>query len=320
MELTLAYIDESNAKSVLFTTAIGLLFFYSLFYLQNISRPIKGFPLVGKQDGEWTLMQAQKRFSQNSKLLLTDGLKRVSAMPPFAPRTGQWLILGQFKGRIFQVVNHAGPALILPPKYIHEIRNHTHLNMDGIARQDFFTDYPAFKGMNAGQIDHVLSRMVSRKLTTSLALITEPVNEESEIAIPQHWPEVKEWTPTPLVEKVMLLTSQVTSRIFLGAPLCRDPIWIGIARDYTMELMIAAFTMRAMPSWIRPVAYYFLPPIKKLQNTVNEATRIIKPEIDARRKAKAEALARGETIPKHLDSIDWLDDLAPPGFDLGKFQ
>jgi cytochrome P450 len=151
--------------------------------------------------------------------------------------------------------------------------------------------------------------MINRKLTTSLALITAPVNEENNIAMKEIWPETKEWKPTPFVNDALLLTSQVSSRIFLGAPICRNPEWIKLGKDYTVDLMTAAYTMRYMPRILRPVLYYILPPIYKLKATIKAASAIIEPEINQRRKLRSEAIARGESIPKRLDSIDWMDDI-----------
>lgn len=56
--------------------------------------------------------------------------------------------------------------------------------------------------------------------------------------------------------------------------------------------------------------YHVLPLIYKLRGTVKAAKAIIEPEVQKCRKTRNEALARGKTIPKRLDSIDWMDDVA----------
>jgi cytochrome P450 len=158
-------------------------------------------------------------------------------------------------------------------------------------------------------------KVVSQKLTTALTLVMDPINEEVEYALPMILPATKEWKSTKWVKNGMLLVTEASSRVFLGLPLCRTPKWLEIARDYTVDLMMAAYAMRAVPPTIRPFTYWALPPVKKLQRTVSEAEKIIRPEVQRRRKARAEALARGDKIPKHLDSIDWIDELASSDYD-----
>lgn len=289
--LTTTFLEESLKTRTLLGSALAIFLSYVLFYLVADNRTIPGFEVVGKEDGEWLNTKARQRFAQNSKELVQIGMKK-------------------FQDKIFQVYIHSGPQLIMPVKYIDEVRNHPHLNFKGTGKLDFFTHYPAFKSMEAGIKGDVFIHMINRKLTTSLALVTEPVNEENNIALKQLFPEMKEWTPTPFVSKALLLTSQVSSRIFLGDSICRNPDWIRLAKDYTVDLITAAYTMRYTPSLLRPVLYYVLPPISKLKATVKAASAIVEPEIQKRRQLRAEALARGEQIPKRLDSLDWFDEVS----------
>lgn len=66
--------------------------------------------------------------------------------------------------------------------------------------------------------------------------------------------------------------------------------------------------MQFIPRGLRPLVWRFIPAMYKLQKTVAEARRIVEPEVQSRRKARQEALAKGEKIPKKLDALDWIEE------------
>lgn len=106
-----------------------------------------------------------------------------------------------------------------------------------------------------------------------------------------------DWKRTKFVEHALDITAQVSSRILLGAPLCRDPAWIRIAKEYTIEVMTVAFLMSLSPGPLRPLVHQFLPAKKNLLKTVEEAEKMIQPEVDIRRKVWL-ANSRAATAPK----------------------
>ncbi|KAF2667434.1 cytochrome P450 [Microthyrium microscopicum] len=277
----------------------ALLLAHAIFTLWKESTPVAGgFPIIGQEKVDLFNFKSKMTFAIRGRSAVEAAFK-------------------QFKNKPFQIPYHSGPALVLPIEQFDQIRNNPDLDMTGAALQDFFPSYPAFKPMRVSATSNSLQTMINKKLTPSLALITEPVNEENNIAIPERWPATKDWTRTKFVDELTSLISQVSSRIFLGAPLCRDAEWIRVGKDFTIDTMIASYAMRFTPSILRPIVYPFLPPVKRLERTNNLARRIIQPEVDKRRANRAAALAKGEKIPKQLDTIDWLDDVvkSDPNYD-----
>jgi cytochrome P450 len=112
------------------------------------------------------------------------------------------------------------------------------------------------------------------------------------------------------VTQLQWLVSQVSSRVFLGVPLCRDENWIRIAKNYTMELMQATYAMQYIPRPMRPFIWRFLPQLSTLQKSYAAARAIIDPEVQRRGAIAAQAINRGEKLPKHLDAVDWMIEIA----------
>ncbi|QDS74724.1 hypothetical protein FKW77_000811 [Venturia effusa] len=272
-------------------SAFVMLVAYFVYNLILDDKSIPGFEVAGKRPGEWTNMRARYRFILNAKDVVETGLK-------------------QAKNGIFQVITHSGPQVVLPVRFLDEIRNNPHLDLHGMPKDDWFSEYAAFSPIRVMERGHVMVNMINRKLTTSLALVTAPVNEETNIAMERVWPRTDEWRPSLFVNESLELVAQVSSRIFVGAPLCRNPEWIRLAKNFTVDFVTAAYAMRFIPTPFRPLFYYILPPVYKLKNTVKAAHVILKPEVEERRRVRNEALARGEATPKRLDSFEWIDDVA----------
>lgn len=91
-------------------------------------RAWSGFPIVGKEEGEWTNKAAQKRWYTQSRKLLKQGLDKVNDYTWYLNGSASLTPL-QFSGP-FQLFNPSGPLLVIPPKYADEIRNDERLSFN----------------------------------------------------------------------------------------------------------------------------------------------------------------------------------------------
>lgn len=192
---------------------------------------------------------------------------------------------------------------------MHELRNHKDLSQTHAVLQDFFKEYKPFRTVALALRDDFVFDLVQKKLTQALPLAAEAVNDENKTAIPSNWPEEKEWTQHHFVRQVRNLVAQVSSRVFLGYPMCRDNKWIEIAQHYTMDLAVASISLQLIPRQLRPFVWRFLPPMYKLQRTCNRAKDLLNSELDRRQKVKAAATARGENPPQYHDALEWMMEM-----------
>ncbi|KAG6141279.1 hypothetical protein E4U28_003122 [Claviceps purpurea] len=127
----------------------------------------------------------------------------------------------------FRVIGDVGEILILPPKYAHEIRNHDHLS---------FTQ-AAFK----------------------LKLVTEPVSDECSSVLDSIYTNNADWHEIVAKDANLQLMARVTSRVFLGIEMCRNPQWLRITTTYAVVAFKAVEELRLWPAWLRPLVQWFLP-------------------------------------------------------------
>jgi cytochrome P450 monooxygenase-2 len=96
------------------------------------------------------------------------------------------------------------------------------------------------------------------------------------------------------------IVARLSSRVFLGDQVCRDPDWLRITKEYAVNFFFAATELRMFPKPIRPYIYRFIPRCKKLMAQFEESQRIIWPVVLKRREVRKKALEAGEPMPTTL--------------------
>lgn len=111
-------------------------------------------------------------------------------------------------------------------------------------------------------------------------------------------------------EDLLEVVARVSSRVFLGAGLCRNRRWLDIAKTFTVDSFTLSFIMRMVPAIARPLAYLLAPQSARLRKSVRDAHTLIMPEVEKRKAAVDAARAAGEKPPKVADTIGWMYDMA----------
>ena len=148
------------------------------------------------------------------------------------------------------------------------------------------------------------------KLTQSLGLVTHDLVDETTASVHDIFGDDKQWHTVMLKDDVSELVARLSSRVFLGLPLCRNRRWLDIAKNYTIDVFIGSRLMRMAPAILRPITYWFIPQCKRLRAQVRDARKLIMPEVERRKERAQKALEAGQKPPKTADSIGWMYEVA----------
>lgn len=160
----------------------------------------------------------------------------------------------------FQVMTGTGPKICLPNSFAEDLKSDPKLSLVEAFNKEFFFQYPGFEAFAHNQKESgFLPDLVRTKLTTSLGLITEDLVDETSASIHDIFGEYSQWHTVQLKECTLDLVARLSSRVFLGLPLCRNERWLDIAKNYTVDAFNASRSLRAIPSLLRPIAQFFLP-------------------------------------------------------------
>ncbi|KAF2186179.1 cytochrome P450 [Zopfia rhizophila CBS 207.26] len=218
-------------------------------------------------------------------------------------------------GRPFRIFSDSGLMTVLPPEYANEIRNDNRLSFGRHVAKLMMAQYPGFEGFRDGGHDlHVSLDVIKSKLTQNLAKVTEPLSHECEAVLEDIFTDdkglEKDWHSIILKNCVLQLVARLSSRIFLGEELCRDPAWLRITVDYTVNAFAAAEDLRLWHPLFRPFVHWFLPRCRLLRAQVKEARNAITMLLEKRQAMKATLLRQNKEATEFNDAIEWFQVLA----------
>lgn len=139
-----------------------------------------------------------------------------------------------------------------------------------------------------------------------MAKMAADLSKEAAVALEEILTDSKEWHEIDLNMTILRITSQVSSLIFLGPELCRNPKWLDITVSYTAKATGAARVLRQYPRFTHKIVHWFLRDCQDLRRMVNEARQTVAPILQKRREQKA----KGSTGVEFNDSLQWYEDLA----------
>lgn len=196
---------------------------------------------------------------------------------------------------------------MLPNRFTEEFRKNDMANLIQTQTRDNFAGWPGFDGMTfLSKHERVVVDAIRINLTQSMGAVTDSLVDETRLATPEVFGDEKEWQTIPIKSRTGYFVSRLSSRVFLGPELCRDPEWLGIAQSHTVNLFQASMAMRQGPSLRRLLTFWFNPLYKQLRSQVRDARRILKPLIEQRKAEVQKALAAGGKPEKVADLIGWM--------------
>ncbi|KAK5637615.1 hypothetical protein RRF57_013330 [Xylaria bambusicola] len=212
--------------------------------------------------------------------------------------------------RPFTVNTDVGTVIVLPPKFTEEIKNNPQLDFMKTIEDEFHGSLPGFEVFNKGLASDILIQVAKKQLTKSLNKITGPLSKESAFALYRILGDSPEWQEFGLRGVNLSLVAQLSSRVFLGEKLCRNPEWLDVTSQYPPTAMNAAFKLRLYPKLLQPLVNWFLPECQLLRRQQARARSMIVPVIEERKAEKRRALEAGLPVPTYDDAIDWAEEEA----------
>ncbi|KAL3487044.1 hypothetical protein BJX62DRAFT_241441 [Aspergillus germanicus] len=192
---------------------------------------------------------------------------------------------GLEKWPAFNIVGDNGFHTVLSPRYATEIRSHPGLSFGAVMEHDF---HAYVRGFEPFKLDTGIAENAVRTQLTQ-RLESHTIHARTTI---------------------LQLVAQLSSKVFLGAQICRNPHWLEITINYTVDSFQAAQDLYRWPKSTRRLAAHILPSYRKVYAELEEARRIINPILKQRKAEKQATSQRGEAPSQYLDALQWMEDCA----------
>lgn len=106
------------------------------------------------------------------------------------------------------------------------------------------------------------------------------------------------------------IITRMSSMIFLGNELGRDPRWVQNAMDYMFHSLPAAAQLRQWPRFLRPLIAQFLPACRLVRADMQKARDLINPVMERRLLIEKKCLEAGQPVPENDDALAWMEKAA----------
>ncbi|KAL4864185.1 hypothetical protein BDV12DRAFT_201351 [Aspergillus spectabilis] len=234
----------------------------------------------------------------------------------------------QYKDVPFRILKVDADVIVLPAKYLPQIRSlgHSHVSLVDAQSASICGEYlNILQGTNLPSLTVVkkltpaLSKWLLTSLSTSLSdsttyRIMPKLINELDHAFAIELPECKaeNWAQINLYFTILKLITRSTSRVIAGETLCRDEKWLSTVTKYSEQLGITLVFLRPLPPFLRPLAAKILPSVRYLSRTLEYVKdELFVPIILAR----CEAETYDSDYQKPDDFIQWMMDTAESDFD-----
>ncbi|KAL9576510.1 MAG: hypothetical protein Q9212_007036, partial [Teloschistes hypoglaucus] len=239
----------------------------------DAKRLIPGVPIVGI-DERGSVQAARKRFVHDAKGLLQEGYEMAG-------------------GGLFYVPSPLGERLMLPPKYVEELKSAPVDKVDFVATfQEMFEGKYTTMGSRS-----TLHPRVVKAQPYGPSVTVRQGKKESENALTLTYVE---WTEVAVAEKFTQLVGRVSSRMFGGKQLSQNAEWVNTTITFAVDGFTAAQKLKNYPRILRPIAARFIPEIAKIKNHYKFARNLLIPIMQERKR----------TGEKPLDLLQWMMDNA----------
>jgi len=135
--------------------------------------------------------------------------------------------------------------------------------------------------------------------------VTESLSEETSLTLRDALTDNQDWHAISTHSTLLRAVARVSSRLFLGDQLCRDPEWLSITTTYTYHVASAIHEINSWPALLRRIICPFLPRVRELRRQARKARILLDKVLAERRKLESE----GKT-PEYVDAIEWFKQVA----------
>jgi cytochrome P450 len=167
------------------------------------------------------------------------------------------------------------PTVILPITLVDEVKSlpesKASLNANNYRR--FFGRYTLM-----GTDDDEFVSAVKQDLTRSVGGMLTEMAEETKFAMGQNIPNLEgEWSSIPVYTTMLQVIAFVSSRVFVGLPLSRNPEWIESTIHYAIDSVAAGDRLRMFPSFVQPFVAPLLPEMWSVRKHQQRVRRMLRP-------------------------------------------
>ncbi len=246
-------------------------------------------PIVGAREGDWfPLWQATWRNTKDFKGAVKEAYRLYRDQACILPEAGN------------------GNLIVLPVAETQFIVDQPDsvLDMHGQVMEGLQTDYTILDPKLLRTPVHL--KIITTTLTNQIGNLVPDVSEETEWGFAKYWgTDTAEFRDVCVYDTMRRLIGNITNRVFVGLPSCRDTALLDAGMAYAQDVPLSSMLLKLVPRVVRPL----VAPLITVPNRIHTHafTRALRREIEKRLAQYDARVADPESksSPEPNDFLQW---------------
>lgn len=146
-----------------------------------------------------------------------------------------------------------GPQVILPNSQIRWLLEQPDsvLSQERVNRQFLEADH-TFLHANLVK-DPVHPEIIKYELNKHIGNFTDDIVDEMRACLDECWgTDTENWHDIKAYDTILDVIARLSTRVFIGLPLCRDPDFLQTCKSFNRNVAISAAILSALPAFMKP--------------------------------------------------------------------
>jgi hypothetical protein len=115
--------------------------------------------------------------------------------------------------------------------------------------------------------------VIKRELTHKLSGFADGIVEELRLSLDENWgTDTENWREVHAYKTMLDVISRLSTRVFVGEPLCRNKEFLHSARMFDRNVVLPAACLNLLPGFLKP---YVLPPAKHTHTCMHACPSVL---------------------------------------------
>ncbi|KXX81153.1 Ent-kaurene oxidase [Madurella mycetomatis] len=185
----------------------------------------------------------------------------------------------EYPDRAYKIRHFPDEIVIVPHNFIEVIKNTPESKLSfQQASYDFFLG--KLTGITGHE--HEMSALIRRDIARLLDRVYDTVEDEAKRAVAAQIGPCEDWTPIVLLPRVVQMIINISQRVFVGEPLCRDERWVQCITQCTAGAFQSVPKLWPYHWLMRPFVAWRLSELRSVRKHRIEAKKLLKPILEKR--------------------------------------
>ncbi|PBK61873.1 cytochrome P450 [Armillaria solidipes] len=199
---------------------------------------LKAIPTVGSS-GIITSWIGAFKFIRHAKEIIQEGHKMYYGSVFKVPLLDKWMVVVSGSEKINDIRKSTREQLSSVDAFVDHLQ----------------TDYTIDHSVGA---DPYLAEVVRGAFTRNISTCFADVQDEIKAAFIDNVPMTEDWIEVPAYEKILQIVCRASNRMFVGLPLCRNPDYLKLNIDFTIDVFVCARIINLFPTQLSLHIFRFL--------------------------------------------------------------